>query len=103
MSYPFDIFFIFSLIFIAINHIASLKQTHLFFVYFLEHLLFLDDNVDEDDKQFSNTESSTSMCCVAFAEIFANFSLALLIKVLLIKKKLVDRKDKTGFCNRWME
>ena len=34
--------------FIAMNHITSLKQTHLFFVHFLEYLLlFLDDNVNE--------------------------------------------------------
>ena len=30
MSYLCDIFFIFSLIFIIMNHIISLKQTHLF-------------------------------------------------------------------------
>ena len=86
MSYPFDIFFIFSLIFIVINHITSLKQTHLFFVCFLEHLLlFLDDKVDEDGKWFSNNERLTSGCYLAFAYFFSNFSLALLIKVLLIK------------------
>ena len=34
-----DLYFIFSLIFIVINHIASLKQTDaLFFVYFLQYL-----------------------------------------------------------------
>ena len=36
MSYLYDQFFIFSLIFIVINHTTSLKQTHLFFVHFLE-------------------------------------------------------------------
>ena len=41
-----DLFFIFSLIFIAINLITSLKQMH-----FLEYiLLFLDDNVDEESE-----------------------------------------------------
>ena len=40
MSYLCDLLFIFSLIFIVINYITSLKQTHLFFVYFLEYLLF---------------------------------------------------------------
>ena len=50
MSYIFDPFFIFSLIFIAINHITSLKQTHLFFVHLLQYLLlFLDDNVKKVD------------------------------------------------------
>ena len=33
-----------------------------------------------------NGKSSASGCCFAFAWIFANFNLALLIKVLLIKK-----------------
>ena len=43
-----DLLFIFSLIFIAITHITSPKETHFFFVHFLEYLLlFLDDNVDE--------------------------------------------------------
>ena len=45
------LFFIVSLIFIAINHIKSLKQTQLCFVHSLEyHLLFLDDNVDEESE-----------------------------------------------------
>ena len=42
-----DLYFIFSLIFIAINHITFIKQTHLFVVHFFIILLFLDDNVDE--------------------------------------------------------
>ena len=50
MSYLLDLFFIFNLIFITINHI-TLKQTRLFFVHFLEYLLiFLDDNVDEESE-----------------------------------------------------
>ena len=45
MSYLGDPFFFFSLIFIVINRITSLKQTHLFFIHILEYLLlFLDDN-----------------------------------------------------------
>ena len=44
ISYLCDLFFIFSLIFIVINHIPSLKQSH-FFLHFLEDLLiFLDNN-----------------------------------------------------------
>ena len=38
MSHPFDLFFIFSLIFIIINHIISLKQTHLLHSFFLDFL-----------------------------------------------------------------
>ena len=42
-----DLFFIFSLTFIDINHITWLKQMHLFSVHFLECLLlFLIENVD---------------------------------------------------------
>ena len=46
-----DLFFIFSLIFIAINSITSLKQMHLFYEHFLDYLLlFLNDNVVEESK-----------------------------------------------------
>ena len=51
MSYPCDLLFIFILIFIAINHIMLLKQTHLLFVHFIKYiLLFLDDNLDEESE-----------------------------------------------------
>ena len=51
MSYICDLFFIFSLAFIIINPITSLKQTHLFFAHFLEYLLLLlDDNVYEESE-----------------------------------------------------
>ena len=43
-----DLFFIFSLKFIVINHITSFTQTYLIFVCFLEYLLLaFDDEVDE--------------------------------------------------------
>ena len=48
MSYLCDLFFIFSLTFIGVTHIASLKPTNLFFVHFLEYLLFSNDNMDEE-------------------------------------------------------
>ena len=51
MSYLCDLLFVFSLIFIVINHITSFKQTYLFLVQFLEYLvLFLDNNVDEESE-----------------------------------------------------
>ena len=54
--------------------------------YHLEYiLLFLEDNIGEECQRFSNSKSSTSRCCLVFASLFANFSLALLIKVLLIE------------------
>ena len=51
MLYLCDLFLIFNLIFISINHITSLKQMHLAFVQFLKYLvLFLDENVDEESE-----------------------------------------------------
>ena len=71
-----DLFFIFSLTFIVINHTTLSKQTHLLFVHLLEDfLLFLDDN--------------TLKVCLVFALFFENFSPGLLIKVLLIKKRVI--------------
>ena len=53
VEYLCDKFFIFSLIFIAINHITLFKQTYLFLVPFLEYLLlFLDDNVMKKASNF---------------------------------------------------
>ena len=57
MSYLCGLFFILSLI--AINFIASLQQTLLFLVHFLESLLlFLDENVDEESQKFLISERS---------------------------------------------
>ena len=51
MSYLCDLFLIFSLIFIVINHITLFKEIYLFFVHFLEYfLLFLDDNLNEESE-----------------------------------------------------
>ena len=50
MSNLCDPFLIFSLIFIVINHTTSFKQMYLLFVHFLDLLLFLNDNVDEESK-----------------------------------------------------
>ena len=75
-----------------LNHITSLKQTHLFFIHFLPCLLlFLDDKLDQESVKFSNGEISASGCCLAFAYFFTSASVALLIKVLLINKIHVNR------------
>ena len=87
MSNLCDLFFIFSPIFIVVNHATSFKQAYLFFVLFLEYLpLFSNDNINEESKWFTNRKSSASGYCLAFAYFFANFNLVLLIRVLLIKK-----------------
>ena len=55
MSYLYDLFLIFFLVFIIINYIIWLKQIHLIFAYFFACLLLiLDDNMDEESEQFSN-------------------------------------------------
>ena len=95
MSYLCILFLFFSLIVIVINHITSFKQVHLFSCTFLENLLlFLNENLDEEGELFSNSRNSTWHCCLAFAWIFANFSLALLIKVLLIKKVCIYSRNR---------
>ena len=73
----------------------------MFFVHFLEYLLlYLDDNVDEESEDISNSRSLASGFWLAFAWFFDNFSLALLIKVLLIKKAC--RPEKFPFIeNNW--
>ena len=66
---------------------SSFLQTHFFFAYFVESvLLFLDDNVNEECEKFSKSQSVLLSICLGF---FADFSLALLLKVLLITKKRV--------------
>ena len=68
MPYLCDLFFICNLIFIVINHIITCKQTYLFLVHVSECLLlFLDDNVDEENEQFLNSKSSALGCYFAFA------------------------------------
>ena len=51
LSYLYDLFFIFSLICIVINHMTSFKQKYLFFGHFLEYvLLFLNHNMVEESE-----------------------------------------------------
>ena len=55
------------------------------FAYFLEYvLLCMENNADGECELNSNSKSSASGCCLEFALFFTNFSLALIIKVLLI-------------------
>ena len=87
MSCLCGLFFISSLISVTVSHITSVKETHLFFLHSSQYLqLILDYNVDEESEQFSNKKGSVSGCCLAFPYFFSSFSLALLIKMLLIEK-----------------
>ena len=47
--------------------------------------------MDEESEKFSNKQSSASGWCLGFAKYFANFSLALLIKVLKKKKEKSEK------------
>ena len=91
MSYLCELIFIFSFIFIVINHISSFQQTYLLFVPFLEYLLsFLDDNVDERKQ----ANSSHSEYCLGFAWFFAwifllEFQVRVAYKSVAYKRKRV--------------
>ena len=89
MSYICDVFFFFILVFIAINYVTPLKQMYFFFLHFLEYLLlFLNDNMDQTSKQCLNSECSASGCCLAIAYFFTNFSVTLIMKMLLIRERV---------------
>ena len=88
MLYLCDLCFIFSLIFMIINHITLLKQVYLIFVHFLEYLvLFLDDNINEESEKFSNSISSAPGCCLAFAWFFLHFQPGVAYKIVAYRKK----------------
>ena len=86
MSYLCFLVFILIFIFIMIHEYRYTCP----FAYFLEYiLLFCEQKIIltvKECEQSSDSKSSASGCCLAFAWFFVNFSLALLIKVLLIKK-----------------
>ena len=71
---------------------TSFKQAHLLFCTFLEYLLlFLDDNVGVESKQFSNSKSSASGCRLSFAWFFCQFQPDVDYKSVAYKKKRVTR------------
>ena len=87
-SYLCDLLFIINLIFIVINHITSLKQTHLFFVYFLGyHLLFLDDKVDEKKRKTFKYWKFSPTVLLNFCLIFCVFQPGVAFKSVAHKKR----------------
>ena len=86
MSYLCFLVFILIFIFIMIHEYRYTCS----FAYFLEYiLLFCEQKIIltiKECEQSSDSKSSVSGCCLAFAWFFVSFSLTLLIKVLLIKK-----------------
>ena len=85
MSYLCDPFFIFIFIFVMFNCIISWMQKHLFFWLFFR-ILILEDNLDEECQYLSNSKRSALSDAKHLHDFFANFSLTLLKKLLLIKK-----------------
>ena len=95
-----DLFLIF--IFILINRIFHECRHACPFAFFVEYvleyvLLFLDDKLDEEYEEFPNSNIPASGCCLAFVEFFASFSLALLIKLWLMKKCV----ESIAVCRTW--
>ena len=82
-----DLFFAFIFIFIMINRMNT--DTLAFLLFFRICPIILDDNVDEECESFWNGKGSASRFRLANARFFANFSLALLINSLLIKKAFI--------------
>ena len=67
-----------------INRILMNIDTFVLLLIFWKYaLLLLGDIVDEEFEYFPNSKTSASGWCLAFAWFFANFSLAMIIKVLL--------------------
>ena len=100
-----DLYFILSLIFIVINHITLFKQTQLFCcTFFRISSIIFGWWRDEESQQFSIIQSSASECCLTFAWFFANFSLVLLIKVFLIKKRGIFENivSKIAICDNYI-
>ena len=90
MSYLCDLFFISTFIFITINRIVSGMQTQLFFCLFFRICPIIFGWIMWI---ISKQQNFSLECCLAFSWVFANFSLTLLIKVLLIKNKPVVRES----------
>ena len=96
-----DLFFIFIIIFTLINLVISWNQTLIFlsfFPFFMSYYFW----VIMWMKNVNNSKSSISGCCLEFTWFFANFSLALLIKGLLMKKRIYYENIKMIWdCTFW--
>ena len=97
-SYLCDPLFIFSTIFIIINHIISLRQTHLFFTNFFSHHLWMITWIKKVNN-FQTAKVQPQGVAQFLLDFFANFRLVLLIKVLLIKKCVFKIRNKTFAVN----
>ena len=93
----FFIYFLFSASF-SLPLIFNVIQTDALVFCTFFRILFLDNNLNEECEQFSNNKSSASVCCLAFVQFFTNVSLALFMKVLLIRKRVLKN---IGMQSNW--
>ena len=94
MSYLYHLFLIFIFIFIMINSIISWIQTQMFFCFFFYNISYYFWMISwmKNVNNFQIARSLASWCCLPFVWFFGNFSLILLIKVLL-KVLLIKEKS----------
>ena len=91
MSYLLDLFFIFSLIFFVINHISSFKQTYFFSHIFqnISYYLLMITWMKKPHNFLKAKVQPQRVVQLLLNFFFANFSLILPTKVLLINKACI--------------
>ena len=95
ISYLCDLFYIFSLIFIFINYITSLKQTYLFLPHFLEYLPFFFLMITWMNKANNFWMQKFSFrVFFSFCLVFRQFQTSVAYKIVAYKKRMEQRKAK---------
>ena len=98
--YQCDLFFIFSLIYIVINHIIF---NHLFFVHFLEYLLlFLYGNVDEKTNNFKAAKVQHRVLlsfCLIFCQFQSDFKKACIYWLFTSAEKIIYINHQWRYAN----
>ena len=93
MSYLCDLVFIFSLIFIAINHIILLKQTKLFFAHF-QNILFQFWMITKMKKRNNFKQQKSSLkVLLSFCLSFYQFQSGVAYKNVAYKKNQAQEQD----------
>ena len=93
MSYLCDLVFIFSLIFIAINHIILLKQTKLFFAHF-QNILFQFWMITKMKKRNNFKQQKSSLkVLLSFCLSFNQFQSGVAYKNVAYKKNQAQEQD----------
>ena len=91
MLYLYDLFLTVIFIFIMINFIISWIQTQMLFCFFFKNISYYFWMISwmKNVNNFQIAKSLASYYCLPFVWFFGNFSLTLLMKVLLVKEKSV--------------